>query len=427
MYTHCKFINRTVKSISALVFAVLWISCSDDPSDIISMNTGNDGTLTLTYPIVDTNQDSYFNNEQVIPEPGPGEKFYGQDSQYSGNQPSYTDNGDRTITDNVTGLMWEVGFRRSDFDEASGYAMAATTGGYTDWRVPTNKELYSLIDFTGNQGSGNPEATTPPGDAAPFIDTDYFEFEYPTVGRYIDAQYLTSTEYVGTVMNGEEAFFGVNLADGRIKGYPQDGGDFPTDEGRWYLRLVRGNTVYGQNDFLDNGDGTITDGATGLMWMQNDSGSDLFANSLSEYSNDDGSMNWEEALQFAENLEYAGYGDWRLPNAKELHSIVDYTRAPDVTGSPAINSVFNATEIVNEAGNNDYPFYWSSTTFEPGTDAIIFQFGRSLGYFNGEFLDVHGAGGQRTDLKAGEPTYGFGPQGDVRRVYNYVRLVRNAD
>jgi len=71
------------------------------------------------------------------------------------------------------------------------------------------------------------------------------------------------------------------------------------------------------------------------MWRQDDSGNDQFAEFLSGFANDDGSLNWEEALEFAENLDYAGFSDWRLPNAKELHSIVDYTRAPDVTGSPA--------------------------------------------------------------------------------------------
>lgn len=44
-------------------------------------------------------------------------------------------------------------------------------------------------------------------------------------------------------------------------------------------------------------------------------------------------------------------------------------------------------------------------------------------------MDVHGAGAQRSDLKVGNPDdypYGFGPQGDVIRIYNYVRLVRNS-
>ena len=59
------------------------------------------------YPIVETNQTKFFNNNGEISEPLKGDDFYGQDANYtSGVMPSYTDNGDGTITDNNTGLMW---------------------------------------------------------------------------------------------------------------------------------------------------------------------------------------------------------------------------------------------------------------------------------------------------------------------------------
>lgn len=380
-----------------------------------------------TYKIVDTEQNKIFNNSLEISAPQEGEAFYGQDAQYEGNQPSYINNDDGTITDEVTGLMWQKSFVTLSWSEAEAQAAAVTTGGYTDWRVPTIKELYSLILFSGNQGSGNPSSSTPPGDAVPFVDTDYFDFEYPTGSRYIDAQYVSSTEYTSTTMNGNATFFGLNLADGRIKGYPQ----VRPNNTPYYARFVRGGNNYGQNDFTDNNNNTVTDAATGLMWNKFDSGDDVFASLLSNYTNDDGSLNWEEALHFAENMTFAGFEDWRLPNVKELHSILDYTRSPDATNSPAINSIFATTEIINEGGANDYPGFWSSTTFNPGSDAALIYFGRALGYMDfgsgAQFYDVHGAGAQRTDAKIGEPTYGFGPQGDVRRVYNYVRLVRNTD
>ena len=155
---------------------------------------------------------------------------------------------------------------------------------------------------------------------------------------------------------------------------------------------------------------------------------------LEGFSKTDGSMNWEEALRFCENMNFAGYSDWRLPDAKELQSIVDYERCPDATGSAAIDTLFEVTEIENEAGQKDYPGFWSSTTFEPGMDAIVIFFGRAMGYFdkrdplhnrNPKFIDVHGAGAQRTDPKKGKADYGHGPQGDVRRVYNYARFVRD--
>mgnify|MGYP000876396698 FL=1 len=383
------------------------------------------------YNIVDTGQTVFYDNAGETTTQTIGDAFYGQDVNYSGNQPSYTDNGDGTITDNVTGLMWEQGFDLCNFDEAQSYAKACMTGGYTDWRVPTIKELYSLIDFSGNQGSGDPSSKFAPSSAVPFIDTNYFDFEYPNDGvkRYIDAQYITSTEYVSTTMNGSATFFGVNFADGRIKGYPQQPGNRGSS-GQYYIRLVRGNADYGVNAFVDNGDGTVSDAATGLMWSQVDSGDAVF--DLSVFTNDDGSLNWQEALAFAENAEYVGYDDWRLPNAKELQSILDYTRSPDTTSSAAIDPMFVCTQILNEASQVDYPFFWTSTSFNPGKDAAIVCFGRALGYFDAggrgaQFMDVHGAGCQRTDPKTGSASYGNGPQGDVRRVYNYVRLVRDAD
>ena len=146
-------------------------------------------------------------------------------------------------------------------------------------------------------------------------------------------------------------------------------------------------------------------------------------------------MNWEEALAWVEarNAEaYLGYSDWRLPNAKELESIVDYTRSPATTSSAAIDPVFGATIITNEAGADDYAFYWSGTTHASamgGQAGAYVAFGRSLGYMNGSWADVHGAGSQRSDPKIGDPAdypTGHGPQGDAIRIDNFVRVVRNA-
>jgi hypothetical protein len=214
----------------------------------------------------------------------------------------------------------------------------------------------------------------------------------------------------------------VNFADGRIKGY----GIGTTVQGTnktFYARFCRGNTDYGKNSFTDNSDGTITDSATGLMWAQNDSGN---------------GMNWEDALAYAQTKNdenYLGYSDWRLPNAKELQSLVDYSRSPDATGSAAIDPLFTCTQITDLAGQADYPWYWSSTTFlrfdGSAAFAVYVAFGEGLGSMDGTtVIDVHGAGCQRSDPKDGSeadyPLIGDGPQGDVIRVFNYVRLVRDA-
>jgi arylsulfatase A-like enzyme len=369
------------------------------------------------YPIVDTGQHNCYDDQggYTIAAPAPGQAFAGQDGQYAGCQPYYWDNGDGTISDLKTGLMWQ---KTPDLTNKASWASALTdavnqaTGGYTDWRLPSIKELYSLIDFTGDTGSSET-------DAVPYIDTRYFEFVYGDTNteRYIDAQYWSATEYVHTTMNGDDTVFGVNFADGRIKGYPKvkpaGGGDNLAS-----VRYVRGNLQYGMNDFVDSGNGTVIDMATGLMWQQGDSVD---------------TQNWEQALAYAEGLELAGYRDWRLPNAKELQGIVDYTRAPMATGSAAIDTNFlHVTETES--------FYWASTTHLDGAPetrgdyAVYLCFGRALGWMEqppnsgtNVLLDVHGAGAQRSDPKSGNPAdypYGHGPQGDVIRIYNYTRCVR---
>lgn len=376
-----------------------------------------------SYPIVDTGLESYFSYSMYplgyVPEEG--QSWYGQDAHYTGNQPTYTDNGDGTVTDLVTGLTWTQSMTETTFDNAADAAKKCRAGGYDDWRVPTIKELYSLIDFRGYTGHSESENI-------PYLDTDYFEQPYgKDGGRFIDAQTWSATKYVSKTMNGNDTVFGVNFIDGRIKGYPIY--DPRTGQARNGLfRFVRGNEDYGINQFEVGEKGTVTDHATGLMWAQKDSGY------FQAGPFGDGTMNWEQALEWAENLNYAGYDDWRLPNAKELQSIVDYTRSPATTQSPAINPVFDCTEILDEGGNRNYGFYHTSTTHQDSPAAVYIAFGEALGFMSFPFgggvvlQDVHGAGAQRSDPKVGDPAdypQGRGPQGDVIRIYNLVRPVRD--
>ncbi len=394
---------------------------TEDNSD----SSDEDIESDVAFVVVDTGQTACYDVDGWQDEcPAAGEALCGQDAQYSGTVPNYTDNGDGTVTDNNTGLMWQQdpGSKMS-YDDAVSGANSVNLAGYDDWRLPTIKELYSLILFSGTDPSVVDDDTS---GLVPFIDTDYFNFEYGDTSageRIIDSQYASSTEYVYTTMGGDETVFGVNFADGRIKGYGKTGPSQAGDK-TFFIMYVRGNSNYGTNNFVDNGDNTITDAATGFMWIQNDSGS------FNIGDDGDGALNWEQALEWAENLEFAGYSDWRLPNAKELQSIVDYSRSPDTTNSATIDPIFNTTLIINENGETDYPCYWTSTTHAnatKGQTAAYIAFGRALGYMNNQWMDVHGAGAQRSDPKVGDPTdypEGRGPQGDAIRIYNHVRCVR---
>ncbi len=377
--------------------------------------------FSQNYPIVDTDVSDYYNNSSIISAPSIGQSFYGQDAHYNGNQPSYTDNGNGTVTDNVTGLMWEQDMG-SKISYYAAFTKAANSGlgGHTDWRVPTIKELYSLAQFNGRCY----------GDDAMymFIDTVYFDQPVGNtlIGeREIDAQTWSSTKYIGLTMGGDSTVFGFNFVDGRLKGYPMYEPPAFTVPKTMYFRMVRGATTYGVNNFVDNSNGTISDNATGLMWQQDDDGT---------------TRDWETSLAYAESLSLGGHNDWRLPNAKELHSILDYTRAPGVTSSAAIDPLFFCTSFNDPSGApGQYGYYWTSSPLMDGptpyTDAVYICFGEAQGEMesppgsgNMVLMDTHGAGAQRNDPKeTGGQTYPqyFGPQGDVLYVNNYVRAVRD--
>ena len=416
-------------------------------------NTQTDTTLTIggvsdtfttttvvaagLYSVVDTNQTACYSSSTGVVIACAGT---GHDGAYSGNQPAYIPSGDGlTILDNVTGLRWTqstdinnsaaVDYNDKLYQsEAVTYCANLGTGGYT-WRLPNTKEAYSLIMFSGKDPSSYIGSDT--SILIPFIDPvfdrafgDKVTAEGIAAGeRIIDGQYASSTIYVSTTMNGDNTMFGVNYVDGRIKGYP-------TDRKKYYVRCVTGNTSYGINLFIDNGDFTITDASTGLMWQQQDSAS----------------SNWDDAVAICESASTSVYTDWRLPNVKELQTIVDYSRSPDTHSSAAIDPVFNATSFINEEGFVDWGYYWASTTHQNmnnnSTHATYVSFGRALGYFNTgltrEMLDVHGAGAQRSNDKLniivgadGFNNIGYGqfyyhgPQGDILRLNNKVRCVRN--
>lgn len=389
---------------------------------------------TSTYKMVDTGQITCHSSVGVTVSCTNS----GQDGAYSGNQPSYTNNNDGTITDNVTALIWQQSPDTSgdgiidstdklSQSAAQSYCSNLTLASQSDWRLPDIKTMYSLIDFSGEDVGANSSSDT--SSLTPFINTTYFDFAYGDTDageRIIDVQYATTTNYVSTTMEGNTTMFGVNMADGRIKGY---GTSIGNSENTFIVQCVRGNEGYAINSFSDNNDDTISDNATGLMWQKNDSSS---------------TKDWDEAISYCESDTTASYSDWRLPNAKELQGLVDYTRSPDTTSSAAINALFNATSLTNEAAEKDWGYYWSSTTHlnssGDGGNAVYIAFGRALGYRNDEWLDVHGAGAQRSNIKVSSSqlnlSYGsvtdangneaiyHGPQGDVVRTDNYVRCVR---
>ncbi len=376
------------------------------------------------YPIAGTAQDRCHSaSGEVIDCPPAGSFLSGQNAQHPGWRPSYLDNFDGTVTDRVTGLTWaKAPSTPMTFADLEGFARASRLGGHDDWRVPTIRELYSLIDFRGGY-TGDPRTSRP------YIDTAVFDFAYGAGAglgdaahgrRPIDVQEWSATRYVGRTMDGDETVFGVNFADGRIKGYPvMDPANRMQTPNRLAVRLVRGAS-YGRNDLRPDAE-TVTDRATGLVWQRRDSA---------------GALSWAGALAYCGGLSLGGHRDWRVPDAKALHSIVDYSRIP------AIDPMFALSDRA--------VYLWSSTTHLEGPPpetgrsrafsrtgelAIYAAIGPAMGYMEAppgsgrrRWMDVHGAGAMRSDPKTAAPgafPAGFGPQGDDIRGHNHVLCVRD--
>src|SRR3990170_5469204 len=93
---------RKLKQSSVLMLSIILMSFLIPSYWIINAHA-----QSADYVVVDTSQTTFYDNSKTISLPQAGEPFYGQDAQYEGNQPSYRDNGDGTVTDLVTGLMWQ--------------------------------------------------------------------------------------------------------------------------------------------------------------------------------------------------------------------------------------------------------------------------------------------------------------------------------
>ena len=94
--------------------------------------------------------------------------------------------------------------------------------------------------------------------------------------------------------------------------------------------------------FTDNGNGTVTDNLTGLMWTKD-------AQQIS------GTRDWYQAINECNGLSFANHDDWRLPNVRELHSLIDFANDPPLP----LGHLFYNVQLSN--------YYWSSTTDRRGS------------------------------------------------------------
>jgi hypothetical protein len=138
-------------------------------------------SLDLIVP--DTGQTLCYDWADIMTCPAPGEDFYGQDGSYLINPPSLTDNGNGTVTDNLTGLVWEQQTAVNEqlvyaYSDAVNYCENLTLGSRSDWRIPTRKEYSTVLNY---------------GRLSPSLDVTYFPYYTGSDSGYVD--YWTVSPY----------------------------------------------------------------------------------------------------------------------------------------------------------------------------------------------------------------------------------------
>jgi len=147
------------------------------------------------------------------------------------------------------------------------------------------------------------------------------------------------------------------VASGQTSGYQGDFG-FPADGNRDDGDLIHGRLP----EFSDTSvitpatqaENVVTDTNTGLMWLRNVG---LLGATDSRGSRGnvrlDRALTWQEAIDAANDLRYAGYDDWRLPNLNELQTLVDFGRSAPALDTAAFPEPFDGLPS---------PYFWSATT-----------------------------------------------------------------
>jgi hypothetical protein len=235
---------------------------------------------------------------------------FGEDADYTINAPSYIRNGNGTITDTITGLMWQQNDGgEMSYQSAMLYADTTTLGGFNDWRLPTALEAYSILNLQNNN---------------PALNTTYFT---KTTAEY----WWTSNRQANDTSKVYCTNAGGGIGNHRLNETISTGGTK-----RYAVRVVRSpnqpRTL--TQRFTTTGATTILDNMTDVEWT------------IQPHTD---SLTWEDALSWAEQFIIAEKDNWRLPNIKELQSLTDVTKA-----NPAVdNTVFSSL-----AGKK----FWSSTT-----------------------------------------------------------------
>lgn len=250
---------------------------------------------------------------QRIPDTGQNKSYtstLGEDSDYNILVPYYIKNTNSTITDTITGLMWQqTDGGEMTFENALTFVENLTLGGHDDWRLPTALEAYTIQNLQNNN---------------PALDINFFTKN--------TAEYWWTSDK----QKNDPNKIWVTNAGGGIGNHPKTETLSAGGTKRYHARAVRNvkPSILIPARFENIRQDAIFDKLTGLIWEKKPSQNPL---------------TWENALTYAESLTLAGFSDWRLPNIKELQSLQDVNLI-----QPCINTGYFSSIGIKK--------YWSSTT-----------------------------------------------------------------
>jgi hypothetical protein len=267
------------------------------------------------------------------------------------------------ILDRLTGLNWARSFSGQygswfiDIEIVNNMSLR----GFNDWRLPNVTEMSSLFNFgvtriydwLRDQGFQFPcigcaTSTTYPSETGKFYYSNFDIVNIESFPKSLNYHFLpvrggqkeiSDPHYPGNVWKTGQT----------LTYYDRDDGD------------LKMGVSWPNPRFTDNGDGTITDLFTSLMWSKN---ANCLKTQYPDFDNDgsqgDGGISWNHAFDFINGMNAelfsqcnGGHHDWRLPNVNELRSLIDYSKfhLSLPSGHPFIM-----------VGDNGRFSYWTSTT-----------------------------------------------------------------
>ena len=260
----------------------------------------------------------------------------------------FKDNGDGTVTDETTGLMWQKGTnKRMGPNAAEEFIAGFNLAGYTDWRLPNIKELNTILNLDESKGNWFFDVFPVPENEAMlhYSACDMFERHYAWVTNFTygyDGYYGGRTapllsravRYADAPKKPDKADSFTITHTGQVRAFDLKGREVDKDR-IWGLDAQRIWTV---NSFetIEHGK-AVKDNVNGLIW---------------DNSHDDLELTWKDAKEYIAGLNdkrYLGRSDWRLPGREEIRCIARYD---DI--QPAIDTKYFT--------NTKNGYYWTAYT-----------------------------------------------------------------